>query len=202
MRTDSEGRRVEVERFDSLRPDGLVEIDAPPADVGGVPGGQARHEGSGAESGPRAHQLALDVIVERDDRLAGPGVAKLERYEHFLTGWSAHTQRYGGRMRAAPLVVFICRDHVRARACARGADAVLSACRAYPGEYPFDWDYRAREQIVFVAERDMHESHTLAYGVPALPPAVRVAAAGGDPRAGETTVERRQILPARHGGEQ
>jgi hypothetical protein len=30
--------------------------------------------------------------------------------------------------------VFVCRDRTRARECARVADAVLTACRAYAGE--------------------------------------------------------------------
>ena len=39
----------------------------------------------------RADHL-YDLIVELDDRLPrGRGAGKLERYDHFLTGWSAHT---------------------------------------------------------------------------------------------------------------
>jgi hypothetical protein len=70
---------------------------------------------------------------------------------------------------------------------------VLRACRAYAGEYPLDWEYPGRERILFVAERDVHEGLLYAYGVPRLPPNVRVSAAHGDPRAGEATVESRQI---------
>jgi hypothetical protein len=172
LRTDASGERVELERFETLRPDAIVAVAA---------GGHSRP--------------ATDVIVERDDRPAlGRDARKLERYDHFLAGWSLHTPRYGRRAEALPLVVFVCRDRARARECARCADTVLRACRAYAGEYPLDWEYPGRERIVFAAERDAHEGLLRAYGVPRLPPDVRVIAAHGDPRAREATVEPRQIL--------
>ncbi|MGO9960631.1 MAG: hypothetical protein ACLP50_32425, partial [Solirubrobacteraceae bacterium] len=131
---------------------------------------------------------------ELDDRLAVGGAAcKLERYDHFLSGWSIHTQRYGRRAEARPMVVFVCRDRTRARECARAADLVLRACRAYPGEYPLDWEYTARQRSLFVAERDAHEGLLCAYGVPRLPPEVRAGAAHGDPRAREASAEVRWI---------
>ena len=45
---------------------------------------------------------------------------------------------------------------------------MLRACRAYAGEYPFDWEYPGRERILFASERDMHEGLLHAYGVPRL----------------------------------
>ncbi len=165
LRSEGDGRRVAVERFETVRPDALVEV------AGGI-----------------------DLIVERDDRLARLGaVAKLERYDHFLAGWSTHTSRYGRRALAVPVVVYVCRDRSRARECARRADALLCACRAYAGEYPFDWQYPGRERILFAAERDVHAGILSAYGVAPLPPSVRVAAAQGDPRAGETVVLLREL---------
>ena len=60
--------RPEVEQFETVRPDALVR----------APG--------------------VDILIELDDRLPrGPDAAKLERYDHFLTGWSLHTRRYGDR---------------------------------------------------------------------------------------------------------
>jgi len=172
LRADGAGRRVELERFETLRPDAIVEVAA---NVQGAP--------------------AIDVIVEHDDRLpGGRATGKLERYDHFLAGWSLHTRRYGRRAEAAPTVVFVCRDPARARACAKGADALLCACRAYAGEYPLDWEYPGRERILFVAERDVHEGLLRAVGVPRLPPAVRVSAAHGDPRAAEAAVEARVLV--------
>jgi DNA-binding transcriptional ArsR family regulator len=159
LRTELAGRRVPAERFETLRPDTIVEMSG-----------------------------AVDLIVERDDRLDHPGTtAKLERYDHFLAGWSTLVKRYGPRRRAVPFVVYLCRDRQRARECARRADVLLCACRAYAGEYPFDWEYQGREQTLFVPERDVHEGLLLAYRIPRLPPAVRVAAAQGDPRAAERT---------------
>ena len=174
LRADGAGRRVELERFETLRPDAIVEVAA---NVQGAP--------------------AIDVIVEHDDRLpGGRATGKLERYDHFLAGWSLHTCRYGRRAEAAPTVVFVCRDPARARACAKGADALLCACRAYAGEYPLDWEYPGRERILFVAERDVHEGLLRAFGVPRLPPAVRVSAAHGDPRAAEAVAEARVLVEA------
>ena len=170
LRVDGAGGETEVERFETIRPDAIIELAA------------AR------ETHPAG---ALDVIVEFDDRPAA--VAKLERYDHFLTGWSLHTRRYGRRREAEPLVVFVCRDRRRARECAGRADFVMKACRAYAGEYPFDWQYPGRERMLFVAERDMHEGLQRAYGLPRLPPSVRVAEARGDPRAARSSVLAREL---------
>jgi Replication-relaxation len=168
LRSDPSGARGEVAQFETLRPDAVIEL------------------------------AGFDLLVELDDRLPqGAQAAKLERYEHFLTGWSLHTSRYGKRAEAAPLVVFVCRDRARARACAGRADSLLRACRAYAGEYPFEWQYSGRESVLFVSERDAHEGHACAYGVPRLPPHVRVAAAHGDTHAAETTVEVRELPLAR-----
>jgi hypothetical protein len=167
LRSLAGGERVEVEHFQTLRPDAIVPLAQP----------------------------AHDVIVERDDRLRSPSwLSKLERYDHFLSGWAAHTSRYGRRLDAAALVVFVCRDRIRARECARRADMALRACRAYAGEYPLDWQYPGREGVLFVAERDLHEGLRFALGVPRLPPDVRVSSARGDPSAGEATAEPR-VLP-------
>jgi hypothetical protein len=156
----------EVARFDTLRPDALV----------------------------RQRALALDLFVERDDGLATRrGAAKLLRYDHFLAGWSTHTRRYRNGSERTPAVVFLCRNRERARSCAQTADMTLTACRAYAGEYPLDWEYPGREQTLFVAERDVHEGALTAYGIPRLPPSVRVADAHGDPRAGEASAEPREI---------
>jgi hypothetical protein len=184
QRTDASGATVEVEQFETVRPHAIVEL----------PGRWQRPAADAGDSdAPRPP--AVDVLVEFDDRLAQGAVAsKLERYDHFLTGWAVHTRRYGRRLEALPLLVFVCRDRTRARECARSADAVLRASRAYAGEYPFDWDYPARESILFASERDMHAGVSCAYGVPRLPPDVRVSAAQGDARAAEALAEPRDVL--------
>ncbi len=165
LRTVASGQRVEVEHFQSVRPDATV-----------VP--------------KDGHEL----LVELDDRLPeGGGAAKLERYDHFLAGWSTELRRYARPGAALPLVVFVCRDRARARECARRADSVLTACRAYAGEYPSEWEYPGRERVVFVSERDAHEGLLCAWGIARLPPEVRVAAASGDPRGRDPLVESREI---------
>jgi hypothetical protein len=142
----------------------------------------------------------LDLLVERDDRLRGEGIVrKLLRYDHFLTGWSLHTRRYGPTGGVTPLGLFLCRSRERAAALARLADAVLRACRAYPGEYPFAWEYPGRERTLFVSERDVHEGCLGGYGPPLLPPHVRARAEGTDPAlvAPETVAREIVLAPDR-----
>ncbi|MFI5037662.1 MAG: replication-relaxation family protein, partial [Solirubrobacterales bacterium] len=205
MRTAASGERIEAERFETVRPDAIVAVDGEvgtrhqvsrngDARLAGAMEGSA-DSGSGGGAAETQRAQAVDVIVELDDRLpSGRSAAKIERYDHFLAGWSAHTVRYGRRLDAMPVVVFVCRDRGRARQCATRADVALSACRAYAGEYPFNWEYPGRERILFASERDVHEGLLCAYGVPRLPSQVRVTASRGDPRAGEALVERREIL--------
>ena len=171
FRSDGAGCLVDAERFETVRPDAVIELACVPR----------------------------DILVEFDDRMkAGVAVAKLQRYDHFLTGWSAHVRRYGERRAATPLLVFVCPDRSRARRCAELADSALLACRAYAGEYPSNWEYTGRSRTLFVSERDLHEGFGRAYGVPSLPPAVRIAEHGGDPAAAEPRVEQRELL----GGEE
>ena len=140
-----------------------------------------------------------ELLVEFDDRLPeGSRAAKLERYDHFLAGWSTHMARYAHPGGTLPLVVFVCRDRSRARECARHADRVLTACRAYAGEYPSDWEYPGRRHVVYASERDAHEGLLCAWGVPPLPPEVR-ASTGGDPRRRNPLVELRTICSTEKG---
>jgi hypothetical protein len=157
LRTGADGVRTETERFDTVRPDGAIELRVGPAGV-----------------------RRMDLLVVRDDRAPAPGwAAKLERYDHLVAGWAAQAPRYR-RLGTSPRVVFVCRDARRARECAHRADAQLTACRAYAGEYPAEWQYPGRDRIVFAAERDVHEGRLVCFGVPALPPEARIARAEGD----------------------
>ena len=192
--TDATGIRIPVERFETVRPDTTIELSGHVRERTGIDAGMPEGEGEGEGEGVRG--WAIDLLIELDDRLpTGRAAGKLERYDHLLAGWSVHTKRYGPRRGALPVVVFVCRDRARARECARRADVVLTACRAYAGEYPADWEYPGREGVMFVAERDVYEGRLCGYGVPRLPPEVRVSIAHGDPRAHESAVELRQ-LPA------
>jgi hypothetical protein len=208
LRTDPRGERVQVERFETVRPDVSIEL---PGALRERIAAQARAAEMGIAEGMSAEDMVteaavqvgtIDLLVEFDDRLpTGRSAAKLERYDHLVAGWAVHTNRYGCRLGVPPLVVFVCRDRGRARECARRADVVLTACRAYAGEYPIDWEYPGREGILFVAERDAHEGLRRGYGVPRLPPDVRVSAAGGDPRVRESMAERRDLLTVMPTGE-
>ncbi len=168
LRTDAAGSRGEVERFETVRPHASVEV------------------------------AGVELLIELDDRLpTAGGAAKLERYDHLLAGWALATPRFARRGAPRPLVVFLCRDRPRARECARRADHVLGACRAYAGEHPHDWEYPGRTAILFAAERDVHEGSLLAYGLHRLPPDVRASAAapgGEDVGAREPAPEPRELL--------
>jgi len=215
LRTDATGERVPVERFETVRPDATIELpghlreriaaEVRAAEMGVAEGmsGEDMVTERGVGVPVAAAQVgAIDLLVELDDRLpAARAAAKLERYDHLVTGWAVHTNRYGRRLGVPPLVVFVCRDRARARECARRADAVLTACRAYAGEYPVDWEYPGRERILFVAERDAHEGFLRGYGVSRLPPDVRSSAAHCDPRAREPVLEPRDLLEVTSGRE-
>jgi Replication-relaxation len=180
LQTDEAGVRVELQRFQTVRPDVAVELDL-------------RVDGAGRAIG------ADVLLVEYDDRPAtGRSAAKLERYDHLVSGWWSCAGG-GPRLRMPPLVLFVCRSRSRARACATSADPILTACHAYAGEYPVEWRYPGRQRILYVAERDIHEGLTRAYGVPPLPPEVRVTAAHGDPLARAPRAERRDLLVVQSG---
>jgi hypothetical protein len=209
LRTGPTGERVEVERFETVRPDASIEVPAIGAAVtpgvgretapGGAPEA-AGTDGTAVMRGRGTGTAAMCLLIERDDRLPAAGTAaaaKLERYDHLLSGWSQCAPRFARRGAATPLVVFLCRDRPRARECARRADGLLGACRAYAGEYPRNWEYLGRTGILFVAERDIHEGLLLAHGVPRLPPEVRCAIAHGDPSARAAAFEVRELLGAR-----
>lgn len=165
LRTLDSGVRVEAESFQTIRPDASL-----------------------------CTSDGRELLVELDDRLPeGSGAAKLERYDHFLAGWSVHLKRYKRSVASPPTVVFVCRDGARARECVRRADRVLTASRAYAGEYPADWEYPGRDCVFYAAERDIHHGSLLAWGLSQLPPEVRVVAAGGDPRARDPSLEGQKL---------
>ena len=154
LRTTAGGARVEAERLETIRPDATIELAA------------ADRQGQ-----------AVDVLLDMDDRLSSGGWAnRLERYDHFLAGWAELTPRYRDPARNVAAIVFVCRDRPRARECARRADLLLGACRAYAGDHPQSWEYPGRERILFASERDVHEGCGWAWGVPGLPPSLRAGA--------------------------
>ena len=75
--TGATGESVEVERFETVRPDAIVEVRVP----------AAIDSHAGVDTTPALPQPGVDLIVEFDDRLpVGVAAAKLQRYDHFLGG--------------------------------------------------------------------------------------------------------------------
>jgi hypothetical protein len=75
-RTDSEGERSELRHFETVRPDATIELPI-------------------SSGGDRARRGRTDVIVEFDDRLpVGRRASKLERYDHFISGWALEQTRW------------------------------------------------------------------------------------------------------------
>jgi hypothetical protein len=114
-----------------------------------------------------------------------------------LSGWSLHKDRHSKYLPDPPLVVFICRDQSNAKEFCRAADPVVTAARAYGGEFASEWPYPARERMFFVAERDVHEGRLVGYALPAQPPVVRVDGADGDPAARACRPRVRPLLTSR-----
>jgi Replication-relaxation len=163
LRTDQGRRtRLPVTRFEALEPDATVELRT-------QNGRQLFH---------------TDLFVEMDRTFKpSKNISKFERYDHLITGWARHKDRYAKYLNTLPLVVFVCRDEDSAREFCRAADPVVTACHSYAGEYLGEWDHAGRERMFFIAERAMHEGSVEAYALPQLPPEVRVAQADGDRRA-------------------
>jgi hypothetical protein len=118
---------------------------------------------------PRTSSPQAGILVSRPPskpgRLTGQAspsqlaknIDKFERYDHMISGWCMLKDRYAKHCTTPPLVVFVCRDQANAKEFCRAADPLVTAGHAYGGEYPSEWDYPARERMVFVAERDVHE---------------------------------------------
>lgn len=167
LRTAPSGERGEAARFETIRPAACVALKR-----------------------TSSEHPAPELMLDFDDRSASVSwTNRLERYEHFLTGWSELIARYRAPQGPArAFVVFVCRDRRRARECARRADLLLVACRAYPGEHPRRWGRPARERMLFVAERDIHEGSLAAWRVPPLSPELRVEEEDGVPPAAGTAL--------------
>jgi hypothetical protein len=148
MRTDEDGRRRPARRFETVRP----------------ACGLAPAVGRRRRAGPT---LLLELELRSP---AGFGIERLERYDHFLTGWSV-TREPG----TPPLVLFLLRDRAAALAVAALADGALTASRACPGEHPRDWEFAGRRLLRFAAEEDVHHGSLHAWRLPAHPPALRTA---------------------------
>ena len=146
----ADGRHQPVERFQSVKPDAAVEVRL-------------------ARSNAPRRELLVEVdLTERPSK----NVSKWERYDHFLTGWAPHLDRYGKHL-GAPIVVFVCVNEDQALQFVNAADSTVVARRARTGEPAETWDYPARENLLFVAEGAAHSGSLAGYRLPAFPPDVR-----------------------------
>lgn len=143
-----------------------------------------------------ARRWHTDLFVELDRTFKpSKNIDKFERYDHMLSGWVLHKDRYAKYLPDPPIVIFICRDQSNAKEFCRAADPVVTAALAYGGEYAAEWPYPARERMFFVAERDAHSGRLVGYALPTLPPEVRVEQADGDAKARGCHPRVRPVLP-------
>lgn len=144
-------------------------------------------------------QLIFDVLVELD--LTGrPSYNhdKLRAYDAFLSGWAMTHRRYA-RLGTRPVLVFVCRDHRGALACADEADRVLTGRFGVMGHPAREWEYPARQHVFFAAEPDIYSGSLRVVGLPPVPPDVRAEAAGegGSPMRVTALLPRRAVNAAR-----
>jgi hypothetical protein len=108
----------------------------------------------------------LDLLIELDrTRRPTKNVDKLHRYDAFLTGWCRLMDRYR-RDAALPAVVFVCPSEEQAKNLMRVADREVTGRLARPGDRPEAWRCPSREQMLFVAEEDIHDGFGLAWTLP------------------------------------
>jgi DNA-binding transcriptional ArsR family regulator len=146
----ADGGQQPVEHFRAVKPDAAVEVRL-------------------ARSNAPRRELLVEVdLTERPSK----NLSKWERYDHFLTGWAAHLDRYGKHL-GAPIVVFVCVSDEQALQFVSAADGTVVARRARAGEPAETWDYPARDNLLFVAEEAAHNGSLAGYRLPAFPPDVR-----------------------------
>lgn len=123
-------------------------------------------------------QLIFDVLIELD-LTSRPSYnhEKLRAYDAFLSGWALTHRRYA-RLGTRPVVVFVCRDHRSALACAEEADRVLTGRVGAMGHPAREWYFPGREHVFFGAEPDVYTDSLRILGLPSLPPDLRAEHAG------------------------
>jgi hypothetical protein len=160
---------VQGEEFSEIRPDAIAEVRL------------------------RSDQLSFDILLELDlTRRASYNTAKFLAYDAFLLGWYRLVRRYRDRHNGnRPIVVFVFPDAHSALACAKAADAALTAHLGPLGSDPVDHYYPGREHIFFAVEADMHRGSPAVIALSPFPPAVRRRMYGHD----DPQLERVALLP-------
>jgi hypothetical protein len=118
-------------------------------------------------------KLTFDLLVELDltDR-PSYNRDKFLAYDAFLCGWSLVHPRFRAQG-TRPAVVFVCRDHRAAFACAREADELMTGRIGPMGAPVEQWYHAGRDHIFFAAEADAHRSQLTAFALPAHAPGLR-----------------------------
>jgi hypothetical protein len=118
-------------------------------------------------------KLRVDLIVELDRSRGAPfNVEKMRRYDALLAGWANVLPRYR-KLGTAPIVAVVCQDDRERLRYLRTADEQLTARLAQVGVAAEKWPCPARERMVFVLERDVHEGTLEGLALSAHPPAIR-----------------------------
>ena len=139
--------------------------------------------------------MCLESELELDRTFKpSKNIDKFERYDHMLTGWSLHKDRYTKYLPDPPLVVFICRDQANAKEFCRAADPVVTAAQAYGGEYPAEWDPR-RASACSSSPSATRTRDASPDTRAALPPEVRVARRTATPQARGVSPALKPVLP-------
>lgn len=115
---------------------------------------------------PAAASRLIFVEYDRTRRL-DKNYDKFHRYDALLTWWWRHTA-LGGRT-APPFVLFVCQDAEQRDLFLRAADNQLSGHRWHPDAPPEQYEYVARQRILFATEIDAHAHEMEARRVPAFP---------------------------------
>jgi hypothetical protein len=120
-----------------------------------------------------AMKLTFDLLVELDltDR-PSYNRDKFLAYDAFLCSWSLAHPRFRTQG-TRPAVVFVCRNHQAALACAREADELMTGRIGPMGAPAEQWYYVGRDHIFFAGEADMHHGELGALALPAHPPGIR-----------------------------
>jgi hypothetical protein len=120
-----------------------------------------------------AMKLTFDLLVELDltDR-PSYNREKFLAYDAFLCGWSLAHPRFRAQG-TRPTVLFVCRNHHVALACAREADEVMTGRIGPMGAPPERWYYAGRDHTFFAVEADIHCGALAAFALPAHPPGLR-----------------------------
>jgi hypothetical protein len=120
-----------------------------------------------------ATKLTFDMLVELDlTERPSYNREKLRAYDAFLCGWSLAHPRFRAQG-TRPAVVFVCRSHHAALACASEADELMTGRIGPMGAPAEHWYYAGRDHLFLAVEAYVHRGELTAFRLPAHPPGLR-----------------------------